>query len=117
MDALWFKNAVIYSLDVATFQDTNGDGIGDLRGVTDRLDYLRGLGVTCLWLLPCCGRPHGVVMPVGHSTGRPTAHGAPTPNPGVATFLHHIAKTVAVFVSSRRGLSSACPETHREECS
>ena len=52
MDALWFKNAVIYSLDVATFQDTDGDGIGDLPGVTERLDYLRGLGVTCLWLLP-----------------------------------------------------------------
>jgi maltose alpha-D-glucosyltransferase/alpha-amylase len=52
MDALWFKNAVIYSMDVATFQDSNDDGIGDLRGVTRRLDYLRGLGVTCLWLLP-----------------------------------------------------------------
>jgi len=49
---LWYKDAVIYSLDVDAFQDSNGDGIGDFRGLTRRLDYLAGLGVTCLWLLP-----------------------------------------------------------------
>lgn len=49
---LWYKNAVVYSLDVDTFADGNGDGIGDFRGLQDRLDYLAGLGVTCLWLLP-----------------------------------------------------------------
>jgi maltose alpha-D-glucosyltransferase/alpha-amylase len=49
---LWYKDAVIYSLDVETFQDSNGDGIGDFRGLGERLDYLASLGVTCLWLLP-----------------------------------------------------------------
>ena len=49
---LWYKNAVIYCLDVDTFQDGNGDGIGDFAGLTDRLDYLAGIGVTCVWLLP-----------------------------------------------------------------
>ena len=48
----WYREAVIYCLDVDTFQDSNGDGIGDLRGLISRLDYLSGLGVTCLWLNP-----------------------------------------------------------------
>jgi maltose alpha-D-glucosyltransferase/alpha-amylase len=51
-DGLWFKDAVIYQLHVKAFQDSNGDGIGDFAGLTERLDYLRDLGVTCLWLLP-----------------------------------------------------------------
>jgi len=49
---LWFKDAVIYELHVKTFQDSDGDGIGDLRGLLDRLDYFSELGVTALWLLP-----------------------------------------------------------------
>src|SRR4029078_12355399 len=49
---LWYKNAIIYSLHVGTFMDSNGDGIGDFEGLTRRLDYLAGLGVTCLWLMP-----------------------------------------------------------------
>lgn len=49
---LWWKNAVIYCLDVQTFLDTDGDGCGDLAGLTERVDYLEGLGVTCLWLMP-----------------------------------------------------------------
>jgi maltose alpha-D-glucosyltransferase/alpha-amylase len=49
---LWYKNAVLYCLDVGTFADGNGDGIGDLRGLADRLPYLAGIGVTCIWLLP-----------------------------------------------------------------
>ncbi|HWM90649.1 MAG TPA: alpha-amylase family protein [Thermoanaerobaculia bacterium] len=55
---LWYKDAVIYSLDVETFQDSNGDGIGDFRGLTERLDYLSSLGVTCLWLLPIHPTPN-----------------------------------------------------------
>src|SRR5579884_344992 len=51
-DELWFKDAVIYQLHVKAFQDSNSDGIGDFVGLTERLDYLRDLGVTCLWLLP-----------------------------------------------------------------
>src|SRR5690606_38831573 len=49
---LWYENAIIYCLDVQTFMDSNGDGIGDFTGLTRRLDYLAGLGVTCLWLMP-----------------------------------------------------------------
>jgi maltose alpha-D-glucosyltransferase/alpha-amylase len=49
---LWFKDAVIYEIHVKTFQDSDGDGIGDLRGLLDRLDYFSELGVTALWVLP-----------------------------------------------------------------
>ena len=49
---LWWKNAVIYCLDVETFLDWDGDGVGDLRGLTERLDYLAGIGVSCIWLMP-----------------------------------------------------------------
>src|SRR5439155_10107308 len=49
---LWYKDAMIYALDVKTYQDGNGDGFGDFRGLTQRLDYLAGLGITCLWLAP-----------------------------------------------------------------
>jgi maltose alpha-D-glucosyltransferase/alpha-amylase len=55
---LWYKNAVIYCLNVETFLDSNGDGVGDFVGLTDRLPYLAGLGVTCLWLLPFYGSPN-----------------------------------------------------------
>jgi trehalose synthase len=49
---LWWKKAVVYCVDVETYQDSDGDGIGDLRGLTDRVDYLAELGITCLWLMP-----------------------------------------------------------------
>ena len=49
---LWWKNAVVYCLDAETFDDSDGDGTGDLVGLTERIDYLAGLGVTCLWLMP-----------------------------------------------------------------
>jgi maltose alpha-D-glucosyltransferase/alpha-amylase len=55
---LWYKDAVIYSLDVDSFQDSDGDGIGDFRGLTERLDYLASLGVNCLWLLPFYPSPN-----------------------------------------------------------
>jgi maltose alpha-D-glucosyltransferase/alpha-amylase len=48
----WWKGAVVYCLDVETFLDWNGDGIGDLAGLTERIDYLAGLGVSVLWLMP-----------------------------------------------------------------
>src|SRR5947199_9441600 len=51
-DPLWYKDAIIYQAHVKSFFDSNGDGIGDFRGLTQKLDYLQGLGVTCLWLLP-----------------------------------------------------------------
>ncbi len=49
---LWYKNAVIYCLSVGTFMDSNGDGIGDFQGLIRRLDYLQGMGVTAIWLMP-----------------------------------------------------------------
>jgi trehalose synthase len=48
----WWKNAVIYCVDAETFLDTDGDGVGDLNGLAERMEYLAGLGVTCLWLMP-----------------------------------------------------------------
>jgi maltose alpha-D-glucosyltransferase/alpha-amylase len=51
-DPLWFKDAIIYELHVKAFSDSNNDGIGDFRGLIDRLDYLQSLGVNTLWLLP-----------------------------------------------------------------
>lgn len=52
IDELWYKNAVIYSLDLDTFMDANGDGVGDFEGLIRRLDYLDALGVDALWLAP-----------------------------------------------------------------
>jgi len=54
---LWWKNAIVYCVDTQSFLDTNGDGIGDLDGLTQRVDYLAGLGVTCLWLMPIYPSP------------------------------------------------------------
>ena len=54
---LWYKDAVIYEIYVRAFYDSNGDGHGDLRGVTEKMDYLKELGVNCLWLLPIYPSP------------------------------------------------------------
>jgi maltose alpha-D-glucosyltransferase / alpha-amylase len=51
-DELWYKDAIIYQLHVKAFADSNGDGIGDFAGLTEKLGYLQDLGVTALWLLP-----------------------------------------------------------------
>ncbi len=51
-DPLWFKDAIIYEIHIRAFQDSNGDGVGDIPGLIDRLDYLSDLGITALWLLP-----------------------------------------------------------------
>jgi maltose alpha-D-glucosyltransferase/alpha-amylase len=55
---LWWKNAVVYCLDVETFLDADGDGCGDLPGLTQRIDHLAGLGVSCLWLMPFYASPN-----------------------------------------------------------
>jgi trehalose synthase len=54
---LWWKTAVVYCLDVETFLDSDADGIGDLQGLAQRIDYLADLGVTCLWLMPIYPTP------------------------------------------------------------
>jgi maltose alpha-D-glucosyltransferase/alpha-amylase len=51
-DPLWYKDAIIYEVNVRAFADSNGDGVGDFRGLADKLDYIQDLGVTALWLLP-----------------------------------------------------------------
>ena len=55
---LWYKDAIVYCLDVETFQDANGDGIGDFPGLLRRLDYLDGLGINTVWLLPFFPTPN-----------------------------------------------------------
>ncbi len=52
LDPLWYKSAIIYEVPVRAFFDSNADGIGDFRGLTQKLDYIQELGVTALWLLP-----------------------------------------------------------------
>ena len=56
-DPLWFKDAIFYELHVKAFFDSDDDGIGDFRGLIDKLDYLQELGVTALWLLPTFPSP------------------------------------------------------------
>jgi len=51
-DPLWYKDAIVYELHVRAFYDSDGDGVGDFRGLTEKLDYLQDLGVTAIWLLP-----------------------------------------------------------------
>lgn len=56
---LWWKNAVLYELDVETYMDSDADGVGDFRGLIERLDHLQSLGVTCLWMMPFFPTPGG----------------------------------------------------------
>jgi maltose alpha-D-glucosyltransferase / alpha-amylase len=56
-EPLWFKRAVFYEIHVRGFYDANGDGIGDFRGLTEKLDYLQWLGIDCIWLLPFYSSP------------------------------------------------------------
>ena len=51
-DPLWYKNAIIHELHVCAFYDSDGDGVGDFRGLIGKLDYLQDLGITAIWLLP-----------------------------------------------------------------
>src|SRR5258707_10746670 len=52
VDPLWYKDAIIYEMHVKTFCDSDGDGMGDFRGLIEKLDYLQELGITAIWLLP-----------------------------------------------------------------
>ncbi len=57
MSATWLKNAVFYEIYPQSFYDTNGDGIGDINGITEKLDYIRDLGCNALWINPCYDSP------------------------------------------------------------
>jgi oligo-1,6-glucosidase len=54
----WWKEAVVYQLYPRSFQDSDGDGVGDLKGITQRLDYLKSLGIDAVWLNPICASPN-----------------------------------------------------------
>ncbi|MCZ2123673.1 MAG: maltose alpha-D-glucosyltransferase [Anaerolineales bacterium] len=54
---LWYKNAVFYQISVRSFKDSDGDGHGDLQGLTEKLDYLQTLGVDCIWIMPIYPSP------------------------------------------------------------
>ena len=56
-DSVWWKHAVVYEIYPRSFQDSNGDGVGDLNGITQRLDYLKGLGVDAIWISPMFPSP------------------------------------------------------------
>ncbi|BAU47532.1 trehalose synthase [Sulfurifustis variabilis] len=58
IEDLWYKNAVVYCLDVEKYMDATGDGVGDFEGLSRRLDYLAGIGVTCVWLQPFYPSPN-----------------------------------------------------------
>ena len=57
MQTEWWKDAVVYQIYPRSFQDSNGDGISDLRGIIQRLDYIRSLGATVIWLCPIYASP------------------------------------------------------------
>src|SRR5689334_11516964 len=57
-EARWYDNAIFYGVDVGLYKDSNGDGVGDFRGLTESLDYLAWLGVTALWVLPFYPSPN-----------------------------------------------------------
>ena len=52
IEDLWYKNSIFYSLDLESFMDANGDGVGDFKGLVRRMDYLESLGIDTLWLAP-----------------------------------------------------------------
>ena len=52
LDPQWYKDAIVYQTHVRAFHDASGDGVGDFRGLAEKLDYVRDLGVTAIWLLP-----------------------------------------------------------------
>lgn len=58
MKTRWYKDAVIYQIYPRSFKDSNGDGIGDINGIIEKLDYLKDLGIDCVWLSPCYSSPN-----------------------------------------------------------
>ena len=56
-ESLWYKDAIFYEVPVRSFYDSNGDGIGDLQGLTQKLEYIKSLGIDCIWLLPFYDSP------------------------------------------------------------
>ena len=70
----WWKHAVIYEIYPRSFQDSDGDGIGDINGITSRLDYLKSLGIGAIWLTPMYPSPgvtrHNLLPPDSHDVSQ-----------------------------------------------
>src|SRR3974377_1629981 len=76
-DPLWFKDAILYEVHLKAFFDRNDDGIGDFRGLIDKLDYIQELGVTALWLLPTFPSPQrDDGYDIAHYLNIETSHGS-----------------------------------------
>lgn len=58
----WWQNSVVYQIYPRSFQDSNGDGIGDIQGIIKRLDYLQELGIDAIWLSPVCRSPQDTTV-------------------------------------------------------
>lgn len=58
MENIWYKHMIMYSVDIELFYDGNGDGIGDFKGLSEKLNYLAGMGINCLWILPFYPSPN-----------------------------------------------------------
>lgn len=90
IEELWYKNAVVYSLDLETFMDANGDGVGDFEGLSSRLDYLHALGVDTIWLAPFQPSPNkDNGYDVSDFYGVDPRHGSPG---DFVAFMHRAAK-------------------------
>ena len=74
-DPLWYKDAIFYELRVRSLYDSNGDGVGDFPGLTEKLDYFKELGITTLWLLPFYPSP---MKDNSYNFGSAAKKGAPT---------------------------------------
>jgi maltose alpha-D-glucosyltransferase / alpha-amylase len=72
-DPLWYKDAIIYQLHVKAFFDSDNDGIGDFKGLTERLDYIKDLGVTVIWLMPFYPSPSTLTTAPPATSGRSCA--------------------------------------------
>jgi maltose alpha-D-glucosyltransferase / alpha-amylase len=95
IEDLWYKNAVIYSLDLETFMDLNGDGVGDFEGLNRRLDYLHALGVDTIWLAPFQPTPnHDNGYDIKDYYGVDPRHGS---SGTFVEFMHH-AKRLGINV-------------------
>ena len=68
--AMWWNQAVFYERYIRSFQDSNDDGIGDLNGITSRLDYLQDLGVNAIWITPFYPSPRSISATTSPTTGQ-----------------------------------------------